>query len=158
MHACVCACLFMCACVCMCVLYVFLHVCTHVHVCIRECIYVFAYVHVEAQRMVSCTFLNSFLPSFWDRVTHWTWCSPIQLDQLVSKPYGSSCLCLSSVRITLDAVPGFLSGCWGSEFRPLCLHSKHSACWASSLAGLFQFSVHSYLIWGYLLFFMFLIF
>lgn len=114
-------------------------------------VYVFAYVHVEAQRMLSCPFLNGFLPSFWDRATHWTWCSQIQLDQLVSKADGSSCLCLCSVRVTWCwAWP--LLGAEDPNSGP-CACTANTACWAGSLAGLFQLSAHSYLIWGCLLFF-----
>lgn len=39
--------------------------------------------------------ITSLLPfTLKDRLSHWTWCSLVQLDWLARKPWGSSCLCL----------------------------------------------------------------
>lgn len=68
-------------------LYVYVFVCVSIHV--YRCIWVLMFVCTHTcrcQRLTSGIFLCCVA---WDRVSHWTWSPPIQLDCLTSKLRGS---------------------------------------------------------------------
>lgn len=116
--------LFVCiCCVCLCVCWVCLHMCVYVcvdvcmcvvdvflNVCMRLCVEARVQCQLSSLARVNLHF------TFWERVTHWNWSSPIVSDYLANEFQGSFCLCL----------PGWDDGCTG-----LC-------CFGVDVRGLFS--------------------
>lgn len=115
---------------CLCV-YAHVCVCTHAHMCMCVCAHV-----CGGQKSALGIFLNHLpLYFFWDKVSLWTWSSPIQLDCLSSKSQASSCLCFPGLGLQrCTTVPGFLHGCSDSEPKSSSLYNKYFTNWAISLA------------------------
>lgn len=84
-------------------LFIFLHydfiICVYVCLCTRAgwCMVTHICVWRPEVNIRSPLFCTSF---FWDRLPHWTWSSPVQVDWLVSEPTGSTCLCLPNTGFT----------------------------------------------------------
>jgi hypothetical protein len=70
---------------------------------------------------------------FWDRVSHWTWSSPVWLAWLATNPPVSICLCPFTSRITYSCDhTQLLRECWRDELKSISLvHSKPFAHWVS---------------------------
>lgn len=92
--------------------------------CVYVCIWCqWAYV-CGGQWSISGVFLNWFLFTSWDSVSHWTWSWPIQLDWKASKPQASSCL----------SVPARALGMWHSAWRFTCV----CRIWTQALPLVYQ--------------------
>lgn len=106
------------------------------------CVCVHACVLCACSGHVGCWVFSSIVlyHKFWDRVTHWTRSSQIQLDWITRKPQEFSCLCLLSFTDSLYLLAleafivaySFLLWCWGSKLRSSYFCDKYFINWAIS--------------------------
>lgn len=109
----------------------------YIHLCLQTCVHM--YVHVQSPSSVLGIFphLLTIVFILWDRVSHQTWNSYVQLrGQWTRRILLSLCSFWSRLGLWAHDILTclfFLTWLWGLELRSFCLHGKHITPWVISL-------------------------